>query len=239
LEFFVSFLTLSILEIILGIDNIILLSLIVLRITNTRTRSFAKYFGLAFALILRIIMLSFLVYLVKYLKTPLWVVGKHPIFAKEIVMGLGGIFLIFKTYKEMRQIFLEKRSQKEQEQEVKKTFKKRPGLFFVILEIAFLDFVFSFDSIITAIGISDHLGVMILANVVAIILMLIFVNIVSGFIQKHPSIKVLGICFMGLIGIVLTLDSFGLNISKNYLYFAVLFSLTVEGMNIALNQKDS
>jgi len=237
-----SLFTLIILEIVLGIDNIIFIAIICSYISNKKEQKKARFIGLALALIIRIILLSTITFISKAVE-PLFHIGHIPVSGRGIILFGGGAFLIIKTITEIYHKFREA-DHNQPESARKMTWTQ------AILQIALIDVVFSFDSIITAVGVtSDNpnaamaLATMIMAVVVAMICMLLFAPYVSDFIEKYPTIKMLALAFLVVIGIILVVEALedahvlhlpeGVNI-KTYAYVALGFSMIVESLNIRL-----
>jgi predicted tellurium resistance membrane protein TerC len=226
-ETYISLLTLTLLEIVLGIDNIIFISIITDRLpkeSQKRTRTI----GLMLALIMRIILLSFITYIIQ-LKEPLFTITKFEVSVRDVILFLGGTFLLAKSVSEIHG-----KVEGSHEHEVSK---KKQSFAQVILQILLLDIVFSFDSILTAVGLSNQLPIMITAVVISMIVMIYFVEIISRFINKHPTLQVLALSFLILIGFMLILDGFHFEIPKGYIYFALFFSVMVEMINMKLRKK--
>ncbi len=223
----ITLLTLTFLEIVLGIDNIIFISIIASRLPEKKQK-FARVLGLSLALIVRIILLSLIS----------WIVGlTQPLFSafgidfswRDIILFGGGLFLIAKSTTEMHHKVIGK------DEEHGKT--KSATMRAVITQIVLLDIVFSFDSILTAIGLTDHLLVMILAVIIAMIIMMVYSGAVSNFINKYPTLQVLALSFLIMIGLNLILEAFHLHVPKGYIYFSVLFSLGTEFINIKIRKR--
>ena len=223
----VSLITLSFLEIILGIDNLVFLAIASQRLPeNQRPR--AQRIGLGGALILRIAMLSMLVWLTK-LKTPITSIGDYTLTWSDVIFIGGGLFLLWKATSEIHQ---------EVEGGSEGPKKVRINSFFgVIAAIMVIDFVFALDSIITAVGLSQFLPVMILANVIAIAVMLLAARPVGEFIERHPTIKMLALSFILLIGAALIADGIHMHIPRGFIYFAIAFSLGVEFLNLLVRAR--
>ena len=233
----IAFLTLSALEIVLGIDNIIFISVIANRLP-LEIREKVRRFGLFFALITRILLLLSLSW-VMGLTTPLFTFLEHPISGRDLILLLGGFFLLWKASKE---IYTEVEVGEHDEQNeilntetVKKTI---PTLFIgAVIQIGLLDIIFSLDSVITAVGMVDEISVMIAAVIASILIMLIAAKPIGDFVQRHPSIKVLALSFLTVVGIVLIAEGMGVHIPKGYVYVAMGFSLAVELLNIRSREK--
>ncbi len=224
----ITLLSLTVLEIVLGIDNIIFISIVAGKLPKSSQQR-ARLIGLSLALIFRILLLSIISWIAS-LKEPLLHVGDFGASGRDLILLAGGIFLVFKTVMEIR----EKLIQDEHEESGSVT---AVGFAKAIAQIVILDIVFSFDSILTAVAISSNLVIMILAVMIAIVIMIAFSGIVSDFINKYQTIKMLAMVFLVAIGIVLILES--LHIEENYhvdlkpyVYVAMAFSLIVETLNL-------
>lgn len=221
----IAFLTLSLLEIVLGIDNIIFISILTNKLPED-TRPRARFAGIALALIFRIIMLLGITWIIG-LTAPLFELFSMVFTGRDLVLLAGGLFLIAKSTSEIHH----KMESEEGEEQGKTT--KVPGSFISsIVQIGLVDIVFSFDSILTAIGMTEEIVIMILAVIVSLGVMLVFAGRIASFIEKHPTLQVLALSFLILIGVVLIAEGLHQHISKGYIYFAVAFSLTVEAVNI-------
>jgi len=231
MEWIVALLTLTFLEIVLGIDNIIFISILTNRLPESK-RNKGRIVGLSLALCFRIILLFSLTWMVKNLTTPLFSIMKVDFSIREIILIAGGLFLLAKSTSEIHY----KIEAQNSEVEI-----KTPAVSFIntIIQISLLDIVFSFDSILTAIGLTDRLPVMITAVVISIIFMMIFSGKVAAFIHQNPTLEILALSFLILIGFMLVLEGFHHQIPKGYIYFAVFFSLGVEGLNMKLRTKHS
>jgi predicted tellurium resistance membrane protein TerC len=222
--------TLTFLEIVLGIDNIIFISLVSGKLPAEQQGK-AQKLGLFLALILRIILLMFISYLA-HLTAPLFEIFSLPFTGRDLVLALGGLFLIAKSTSEIHH---KMEGQLNGEDKPKKT----ASFTSVILQILVLDIVFSFDSILTAIGLTDNLTLMVTAIIIAMIVMMVFAGKVSAFINKYPTLQILALSFLILIGftLILEVEAFHIEIPKGYIYFAVFFSLAVEALNILIYRK--
>lgn len=218
-----SFLTLAVLEVVLGIDNIIFLSIITGKLP-VHQQPMARRIGLALALIMRVILLCSIVWITK-LTTPLFAAFGQDVSWRDLIMLGGGLFLLYKGTTEVHHMV-----DHDDDDESKTT--KVSGFFSVIMQIAILDLVFSLDSVITAVGMADHVSVMIAAVVFAILVMLLAAEPVSKFVNDNPSIKMLALSFILLVGMALVADGLHFHIPKAYLYFAIAFSLSVETLNL-------
>jgi predicted tellurium resistance membrane protein TerC len=226
----IAFLTLSALEIVLGIDNIIFISILVSRLPPERRES-ARVVGLALAMLTRIALLFSIVWLTRLTK-PLFTL---PVFGNEmsgrdIVLFLGGLFLFAKSVTEIHETL--------EGVETERKTKVFASFTAIVVQIAIIDIVFSLDSVFTAVGLAtpDQLPIMVAAIVLAIIVMMLVARGISAFIEKHPTIKILALAFLILVGVVLVADSFHFDVPKGYLYFAMAFSVGVEMVNIRLRR---
>ena len=216
-----AFFTLTVLEIVLGIDNLVFLA-----ITSTRLRSEqqarARQLGLILALLLRVGLLLTLTWIAALID-PLFSVRGFDVSGRDIVLGLGGLYLFYKGVVEIHETL---------EGGDEPNVRGRASFVAVILQIMILDLVFSLDSIVTAVGMTNNLPVMIAAIVVAIMVMMFAAGVVAGFINDHPSVKMLALAFLILVGFVLMADAAHVHISRGYLYFAIAFSIVVEALNL-------
>ena len=224
MELALAFLTLSFLEVVLGIDNIIFISILTNKLPE-EIRKKARTLGIALALVFRIIMLLSITWIMGF-QQELFRISDHPVSGRDLVLFAGGIFLLWKSTKEIFEITEAGGAQQGQDSSVAKSFAG------IIVQIAFLDIVFSFDSILTAIGMTDNIQIMIAAIIVAMIVMLKFSGPVSKVIEKHPSLHILALAFLILIGFMLVAEAAGYHVPKAYIYMAVGFSLAVELINI-------
>jgi predicted tellurium resistance membrane protein TerC len=227
-QVWLSFLTLSVLEIVLGIDNIIFLIVLVDRLPPARRRS-ARFLGLSFAMLTRIALL-FSITWVATLRATLFTVFGHEISGRDLILFGGGLFLIVKSPMEIRDMLTGKAET------------RKPSAFnsfwLIILQIGVIDLAFSLDSVFTAVGLSKHIEVMIAAIVASVVVMMMVSSAVSGFIERYPSIKVLALASLVLVGAALIAESLDLEIPNGYLYFAMAFSAGVECINIRLRRRD-
>ena len=223
----IAFATLTMLELVLGIDNIIFISILVDKLPKAQ-RERARKIGLFMAMFMRIGLLMVLAWIVG-LVAPLFSVFSHDISGRDLILILGGLFLIWKSTGEIHQSL-------EGEEEhavnvVKATFTA------VILQIMIVDLVFSLDSIITAVGMVDDLPVMIAAVIVSVALMMLFAGAIGRFVSDHPTIKMLALAFLVVVGVVLVAEGFGHHVPKGYVYFGMAFSLGVEMLNINMRKR--
>ena len=229
-QVWISLLTLTLLEIVLGIDNIIFISILSGKLPGEQQKK-ARRVGLAAALITRVLLLCGLAWVVK-LDKPFWsadILGLHvDLSGKALILLVGGLFLIAKSTKEIHE--------KLEGEDGEVTNRIAPTFASVIFQIMMLDIVFSLDSVITAVGMVQQIGVMIAAVIAAMIVMLVFVNQISDFVARHPTIKMLALSFLILIGVMLVAEAFHQKIPKGYIYFAMAFSVGVEMLNIRLRK---
>jgi predicted tellurium resistance membrane protein TerC len=222
-EAWAALLTLTALEIVLGIDNVIFLSVIVSRIPHAQAKR-ARQIGLALALVFRIVLLSLLVWLIGLTQAVLTVKGMAFSWRDIILIG-GGLFLIGKATHEIH-------TEVEAREEESDAAPKASAFFWVIIQIIVIDMVFSLDSIITAIGMAQDLAIMIAAVVIACVIMYVSSGPVAKFVSEHPTTKMLALAFLVLIGVALVADGFQFHIPRGYIYFAIAFSAAVEFFNV-------
>lgn len=223
-----SFLTLALLEIILGIDNVIFLSIISSKLPKAQQAK-ARYIGLVLALVMRVVLLMGVAWLTKLTMTA-FMIGDHAVSWRDIILGLGGLFLLYKGTMEIHHTV-------QGDEHGAEGGKKTATFANVIMQIMVLDMVFSLDSVITAVGMTDHVPVMIAAIIVAIIIMMFASEPVSAFIQKHMPIKMLALSFLLLVGVALMADAMHHHIPRGYLYFAIAFSMGVEGLTLLAHSR--
>lgn len=226
-----SLATLTLLEIVLGIDNVIFISIAASKLPKEQQAS-ARRMGLALALILRIILLSMLVWLAGLTK-PLFALLGHDFSARDLILIAGGGYLLYKATLEIDEIV---RSKSVEDHAGPKT--KSSKLMVVVAQIAVIDVIFAIDSIVTAIGMSNNLSIMVTAVVIAIAVMMFASEAVSAFIDKYETTKMLALAFLLVVGMVLVADGFGQHIERTYLYAAIAFSVMVEALNIAVKRKN-
>jgi len=218
----ISLVTLTVLEIVLGIDNIIFISILAGKLPPEQQGK-ARTLGLLLALVMRIILLCSIFWLTRLIH-PLFHLFNHPFSGKDLVMIAGGIFLLWKSVHEIHGSL--EGGEHEKSSAVKATMSA------VISQIVIIDIVFSLDSVITAVGLAKEIGVMIAAVVLAMAVMLVAAKPISDYVNRHPTIKMLALSFLILVGVVLLADGFGHHVSKGYIYFAMAFSFAVEMLNI-------
>jgi predicted tellurium resistance membrane protein TerC len=223
----VSFLTLVVLEIVLGIDNIIFLSVLVERLPKIQ-RGSARILGLGFAMLTRVALLFSITWLAT-LRDPLFRALGTDVSGRDLILFAGGLFLIVKSGMELRDMLRGK------------VRGRKPGVMnsflMVILQIGIIDIVFSLDSVFTAVGLAKHIEVMVAAIVISVLVMMVVSSAVSRFIDRYPTIKVLALAFLVLVGAALIADSLELDIPQGYLYFAMAFAAAVEWINIRLRRR--
>ncbi len=226
-EAWISLLTLTGLEIVLGIDNIIFIAILVGKLPPHQ-RDKARITGLAFAMITRILLLLSLFWIMKLTK-PLFSVAGFMVTGRDLVLLIGGLFLIAKST-------LEIHSNVTGEHHEQRALKAH-GFWVIIAEIGVLDIVFSLDSVITAVGMANHIDIMIIAVILAVGVMMFASKAISNFVDNNPTIKILALAFLILIGFALVGEGLGLHVPKAYIYFAMGFSLCVELINIYARKK--
>ena len=227
-EAWIALLTLTFLEVVLGIDNLVFISILTGRLPEEQ-RTKARRIGLALALGARIALL-FSISLVMRLTTPLFSAMGHDIAGKHLILIGGGLFLMWKSVTEIHHKL-------EGEDESHATGGGRATFGSVLTQIALLDLVFSLDSVITAIGMAQDIAVMVIAVLVSVGVMLAFVDPICAFVERHPTVKMLALSFLLLIGMTLIGEGTGLHIPKGYVYFAMGFSVFVEMLNLRLKKK--
>jgi predicted tellurium resistance membrane protein TerC len=223
----IGFLTLTVLEIVLGIDNIIFISILCGKLPPDQQPK-ARRLGLGMAMLMRIALLFSISWVIR-LTAPLFAVAGRDISGRDLVLLLGGLFLLGKSTMEIHD--------KLEGGEGHASAKGGPSFANVIVQIALLDIVFSLDSVITAVGMVQQIGVMVAAVVVAVGFMMAFAGPVSDFVHRHPTVKILALSFLLMIGVMLVAEGFHHHIPKGYVYFAMAFSVFVEMLNIRLRGK--
>jgi len=219
--------TLTFLEIVLGVDNIIFISILAGKLP-ARQQPGARRIGLLLAMGTRILLLFSLAWVVK-LTAPLFALWSHEISGRDLILILGGVFLLFKSTHEIHA-----RIEGEEEQAAGRRAASYVG---VLVQIALLDIVFSLDSVITAVGMVDEVSVMIVAVVISVLIMMVAAGPISAFVNRHPTVKILALSFLLLIGLSLLLEGFDHHVPKGYVYFAMGFSLFVEMINLRIRVK--
>jgi predicted tellurium resistance membrane protein TerC len=226
-QIWIAFLTLTLLELVLGIDNVIFISILSGKLP-TEQQPRARFIGLSLALVMRIILLFSLTW-VMGLVEPLFTIFRQEVSGRDMILLIGGLFLIAKSTHEIHGSL-----EGEEGEQSRKVF---PGFTGVIIQIMLLDIVFSLDSVITAVGMVSNLWIMIAAVVVSIIAMMLFAGPIGAFVQRHPTIKMLALSFLLLIGVTLIAEGMHQHIPKGYIYFAMAFSVAVEALNMRLRRK--
>jgi len=226
-ETWIALLTLTVLEIVLGIDNIIFISILAGKLPAAEQRR-ARTVGLTLAMVTRILLLLSLTGMMR-LTRPLFSPFGHAFSGRDLILLLGGLFLLWKSTREIHD--------KLEGEEGRQNLKAGATFGGVIVQIALLDIVFSLDSVITAVGMVRQVGVMIAAIVLAVLVMLMAAGAISDFVHRHPTLKMLALSFLLLIGVTLIADGLGQHISKGYVYFAMGFSVFVESLNLRLARK--
>lgn len=224
----IALLTLTALEIVLGIDNIIFIAILVSRLPPERQKS-ARILGLGLAMITRILLLLSLAWIMG-LSEPLFSVFGHTVSGRDLVLLLGGLFLIGKSTSEIHHDL-------EDGDEESAAPAKTPSYFGVLAQIAIIDIVFSLDSVVTAVGLAEHVPIMVIAIVISVLIMMVAAGPISEFVERHPTMKMLALSFLILIGTALVGEGMGFHIPKGYLYFAMAFSVGVEFLNLKLRAK--
>jgi predicted tellurium resistance membrane protein TerC len=222
-----SFLTLAVLEVVLGIDNIIFLALLVDRLPPTQRRS-ARYLGSGFAMLTRIALLSFVLW-VANIRKPVFTAFGEAVSVRDLVLLVGGVFLVVQSALEIRNML--------REREALRQTGLMSGFWMIIVQVGIIDIVFSVDSVFTAIGLANRIEVMIAAIVVSVFVMLGVSSAVGRFIDRYPTIKALALAFLVLVGVSLVFESLHMEIPQGYLYFAIAFAGAVEWVNIRLRRQ--
>jgi predicted tellurium resistance membrane protein TerC len=225
----IALLTLTIMEIVLGIDNIVFISILVDKLPESE-RPRARFLGLGFAMITRILLLLSISWVMQ-LKDPLFSLIDREFSGKDIILMVGGLFLLYKSTKEIHH-----KIEGDPEGDIERAG-RGASLSGILIQIAVLDLVFSLDSVITAVGMAEHVLVMIIAVMISVGFMMIFAGSVSAFISKHPTVKMLALSFLMLIGTALVGEGLHFHIPKGYVYFAMAFSIFVEMLNIRATKK--
>ncbi|WP_215226523.1 TerC family protein [Echinicola shivajiensis] len=226
-ETWIALLTLTFLEIVLGVDNIIFISIVSNKLPEEQQPK-ARNLGLLLAMFFRIGLLLGISFIIQFTE-PLFSVFGHGFSGRDLILAGGGMFLLFKSTIEIHH-------KMEGETEEVKT---KTGASFgsVLFQIILLDMIFSFDSILTAVGLVDHVSIMIIAVVISLLIMMAFAGKISEFINKHPTLQILALSFLILIGVMLFVEGFHVEVPKGYIYFAVFFSLAVELVNMRMRKK--
>ncbi len=227
-ENLIALLTLTMLEIVLGIDNIVFIVILTGKL-DPKVQKKARRLGLFAAMFMRILLLLSITWIMR-LTQPLFQVLGHAFSGRDLILLAGGLFLIGKSTYEIH-------DKLEAKGKPHPTGRAAASFMSAIFQIMLIDIVFSLDSVITAVGMANHVAIMIMAIVVAVAIMFIFVNAVSDFIERHPTFKMLALSFLLLVGVMLFAEGLGKHIAKGYIYFAMAFSLLVEILNIRTRRK--
>ena len=223
----IAFLTLTALELVLGIDNIIFISILVDRLPPER-REFTRRIGLGLAMLMRLALLFTLAWMVS-MTAPLFILWREEISGRDLILIAGGLFLIWKATGEIHGLV-----QGEEETKERKVPSSFAG---VLAQIAIIDLVFSLDSIITAVGMVDDLRVMVAAVVASVALMMVAAGPIGRFVSRHPTVKTLALSFLIMVGMALVADGLDFHVPKGYIYFAMAFSIAVEMLNLRMRRK--
>lgn len=218
--------TLTILEIVLGIDNIIFLSLVVAKLPPHHQNK-ARRIGLQGAMLMRLGLLASIAWVIK-LTNPLFYLMDQAISVRDLILFFGGLFLIWKSGKEIYETIQGGSAEHDS---------KVHSFFGAIMQIMLLDIIFSLDSVITAVGLSDHLFIMMAAVVISVGVMMLSARPIGEFVERHPSVKMLALTFLILVGVTLILESVDVHVPKGYIYFAMFFSMMVETLNLLRGKK--
>ena len=224
----IAFLSLTGLELVLGIDNVIFITILVDKLPADR-RDTARRLGLFLAMFMRVGLLLALAWIVG-LTQPLFSLWKFSISGRDLILIAGGLFLLWKSVHEIHQLL--EGEEGEASSGIKGTFSR------IIIQIVIIDIVFSLDSIITAVGMVSEVPVMIAAVVASVALMMVFSSSIGKFVSSHPTVKMLALSFLMVIGVVLIADGFGNHVPKGYVYFAMAFSVIVEMLNLRMRKRD-
>ena len=227
LDTWIALLTLTFLEIVLGIDNIIFISIVAGKLPKEEQRK-ARLIGLSLALIVRIILLMGITWLIG-LTDPVITIYDFALSWRDIILAIGGLFLIAKSTSEIHH--------KVEGDAPEKEIKKPKAFSNAIVQIVLLDIIFSFDSILTAVGLTNQITLMVIAVIVSIIVMMLFAKAIGDFVNKHETLQILALSFLILIGFMLIVEAIHIHVPKGYIYFAVFFSLIVEVINIRARKK--
>ncbi|MCF4100825.1 TerC family protein [Gillisia sp. M10.2A] len=223
----IALLTLTFMEIVLGIDNIIFISIVTGKLPQKQQKK-AWITGLSLALIMRILLLLSITWLIG-LTQPVLTIAEFELSWRDIILAAGGIFLLTKTTLEIHE--------KVEGREHEKNLGKVSSFGYALVQIVLLDIIFSFDSILTAVGLTDELVLMVIAVIVSIIIMMIFAKSVGDFVNKHPTVQILALSFLILIGFMLVVEGLHYHVPKGYIYFALFFSLSIEMLNLRFRRK--
>lgn len=228
----ISLISLTFMEIVLGIDNIIFVSIVASR-AELQDQKKARNIGLVLAMVMRVLLL-FVIKLIIEAEEPIYTLPfdfeGNAISVKDIILVAGGLFLIYKSTSEIHHKF-------NVDDHVERESKTRKALSSIVMQIVALNFVFSIDSIVTAIGLTENLAIMFISILMSMGIMLAVSGVISNFVEKHPTVKMLALSFLLMIGMMLIVEAFDVHVPKGYVYFAMAFSLFVEMLNIRLRRK--
>jgi len=222
----IGLLTLTALEIVLGIDNVVFISILAGKLPGAQQRR-ARRWGLMLAMISRILLLLSLSWVIG-LTAPLFTLLGNEISGRDLVLIVGGLFLVAKSTREIHE--------KLEGHTGARSAKLAPSFRSVLIQILLLDVVFSLDSVITAVGMVRQIGVMVAAVIIAVCFMMVFADAISGFVDRHPTVKMLALSFLLMIGVMLIADGFDHHIPKGYVYFSMAFSVFVEALNLRVRR---
>jgi predicted tellurium resistance membrane protein TerC len=225
-EAWVALATLTVLEVVLGIDNVVFISILASKLPREQQNK-ARRLGLGLAMVMRIALLFSLTWIIR-LTEPLFTVLSEEISGRDLVLIVGGLFLLFKSTREIHDRL--------EGEEGEASARVAPSLANVLIQIMLLDIVFSLDSVITAVGMAEDLGVMVIAVVIAVAFMMVFARPISEFVDEHPTVKMLALSFLLLIGVALIAEGLDQHIPKGYIYFAMAFSVGVELLNLRMQK---
>lgn len=225
-QIWIALATLTTLEVVLGIDNVVFISILASRLPVEQQRP-ARRIGLLLALVSRVVLLLALSWVIG-LTAPLFAVLQQEISGRDLILIVGGLFLLAKSTHEIHQ--------KLEGEAGHASARVRPSFGSVLVQIMLLDVVFSLDSVITAVGMVDEIGVMVAAVIIAVGFMVVFAEAISGFVERHPTVKMLALSFLLLIGVLLVAEGFDQHIPKGYVYFAMAFAVGVEMLNLRVRR---
>lgn len=226
-EAWIALATLTALEIVLGIDNIIFISILVGRLPQHQ-REFGRKVGISLAMLTRLVLLFSIAWVMGLKETWFTMLGQE-ISGRDVILITGGLFLLFKSTHEIHNSL--------EGVEEDTSMPKVAGLASVLVQIAILDIVFSLDSVITAVGLVEHVSIMAIAIIIAVGIMLMAAKSIGDFVDRHPTIKILALSFLILVGVTLIVEGFDVHVPKGYIYFAMAFSVSVEMLNIRMRKK--
>jgi predicted tellurium resistance membrane protein TerC len=226
-QVWIAFLTLTVLEIVLGIDNVSFIAILVDKLPLAQRRK-TRLLGLLLAMLMRIALLFSLSWILR-LTAPLFTIWQQAVSGRDLILLLGGLFLLAKSTYEIHH--------KLEGEEGHASARVTASMASVLVQIILLDIVFSLDSVITAVGMTNRLGIMVTAVIVAVVFMMVFSGAISAFVNRHPTVKILALSFLLLIGTTLIIEGLHQHIAKGYIYFAMAFSVFVEMLNLRLRRQ--